>query len=196
MGNTRGTVLGMVLIVAFVATCIAAKPAVEFTKIVPLEDLRQMKDTLKLTDEQVNKYRSLKDVYQGKVKDLIAQTATKQKELVELMKAEKTDAAAIDAKVKEIMAAELTEVSAAVQFYLDFSKNLSKEQATVFWAEAGKRFLKEETPKPEKAPAAKEGKKDETATTEQPAPEAKDKQKNEARPEQPTPPPAPEPKKN
>lgn len=134
----------------------AAKPTIEFVRIVPLEALRGMKETLKLTDEQVGKYKSLRDVYAGKVKDAVAQHAAKQKELVTLMKAETPDKAAIETKVKEIMATEQVQVSAAVEFYTNFAANLSKDQQPVFWAEAGKKFLKdEEAPKPAATPADK-----------------------------------------
>ena len=134
----------------------AAKPTIEYVRIVPLEVLRGMKDTLKMTDEQVGKYKSLRDVYAGKVKDAVAQHAAKQKELAALMKAESPDKAAVETKIKEIMATEQVQVSAAVEFYTNFAANLSKDQQPLFWAEAGKKFLKdEEAPKPAAAPADK-----------------------------------------
>lgn len=163
-----------VLFASAAGVSIAAKPTIEYMRIVPLEPLRAMKDTLKLTDEQVGRYRSLRDVYIGKVKDAATQQGTKQKEMVTLLKVEKPDMAAIEAKVKEIMAVEQTQIMAAAQFYADFSTNLTKDQQTVFWAEAGKMFLKDE-------PAAKE-----PAKTEAPAaPAAAEPKKEEPKKEEP-----------
>jgi len=152
-------VVAVAILLSGAALCNAAKPAVDFVKMVSLEELRSMKDTLKLTDDQTARYKSLRDQFQGKVKGLAEQMTTKHKELVDLVKVEQPNTSAIESKVKEILALEQQEIMASLQYFADFAKNLTKEQQTIFWAEAGKRFFKEETPKPAKegaAPTAKE----------------------------------------
>ncbi len=155
-----GILLGVISLACMLAALgAAAKPTIDYVRIPGLQDLTSMKDTLKLTNDQITRYKSLREVYQEKVKDLSGRIDIKEKELLDLMKAEQPNALAIDGKVKELQAAEQVQIAAAIQFYTDFAKNLAKEQVPVFWAEAGKTFLKLEAPKPPKpatqtAPAA------------------------------------------
>lgn len=146
-------VIGVIVTLGIASGGAAAKSAIDFMRIVPMDVIKSMKDTWKLTDDQMNRYKMLREAYAKKVKDSVALEVTKQSELVTLLKAEKPDSAAVEAKIKEMLAAEQVQVAAAAQFYTDFAANLTKEQQPLFWAEAGKKFLKEKEEESPKTPA-------------------------------------------